>query len=391
MPLSPLSTDDLVLSALHSMRTLVGMEVAFVSQFKKGRRIFRYVEPLDNPVALHVGDSDPLEESYCHRIATGQLPELMHDARLLDATQDIAATLALPVGAHLSVPIRLSDGDVYGEFCCFSRTADPTLDARDVETMRCFADITAKFIDQQAREEQRRDELLSRHTAVLQAQRFSIVYQPIVHLDSGRIVGYEALTRFLDEPVRTPDVWFAEAAEVGLQQALERAVLTKALSQLERLPAPSYLSINASPETVLAGALQQALGDYPLERIVLELTEHTLVHDYPGIVEVLSPLRKRGLRLAVDDAGAGFASFRHIVELHPDIIKLDNSLIRQIDTHQGYRALADALIRFAHQTGSVVIAEGVETQAQRTILKSLQADEAQGYLLGRPAPIDTLV
>ncbi|MEW6561216.1 MAG: EAL domain-containing protein [Pseudomonadota bacterium] len=373
------------------MRTLVGMEVAFVSQFRRGRRIFRYVEPEDNPVALQVGDSDPLDESYCYRIATGKLPELMHDARLLDATQDIAATLALPVGAHLSVPIRLSNGDVYGEFCCFSRTADPTLDARDVETMRCFADITAKFIEHQAREEQRRDELLARHTEMLQAQRFSIVYQPIVHLVSGRVVGYEALTRFLAEPVRTPDVWFAEAAEIGLQQALESAVLAKALSQLARLPAATYLSINASPETVLAGALQQAVEDFPLERIVLELTEHALVHDYPGIEEALSPLRARGLRLAVDDAGAGFASFRHIVELRPDIIKLDNSLIRQIDMHQGYRALADALIHFAHQTGSVVIAEGVETQAQQTILKSLQADEAQGYLLGRPAPIETIV
>lgn len=379
----------MVLDALQSMRSIVGLEVAFVSQFKNGRRIFRYVDALEHTIALHVGDSDPLEDTYCHRVVTGQLPELIHDASQLAAARDLPVTTTLPVGAHLSVPIRLSDGHVYGTFCCFSRSAAPSLCERDVDMMRCFADITAKFIEAQVHAERHLETLLERHTEVLNAELFSIVYQPIAHLQTGQIAGYEALTRFLAEPRRTPDLWFEEAAQVGLQQRLELAVLAKALRNLARIPEGAYLSINASPATVLSGALDEVLADYPCERLVLEITEHAFVQDYADIMAALAPLRARGLRLAVDDAGAGFASFRHILELRPDIIKLDNSLIRQIDSNLGYRALAQALVRFAHQTGSMVIAEGVETETEWALLKALHVDKAQGYLLGRPAPIDT--
>ncbi len=382
------SADDLVLDALRSMRTLVHMEVAFISQFKHGRRIFRYVDPLGAVVPLRIGDSDPLEDSYCQRVVDGRLPELIQDAMQHAEARKLPATAAVPVGAHLSVPIRLSDGGIYGTFCCFSRTADFALSARDVETMRCFADITAKFIERQVAEENRREVLVARHTGVLNAERFAIVYQPIVRILDGQVTGYEALTRFLAEPVRTPDLWFDEAQEIGLQQTLELAVIDKALRSLSRLPEDAYISINASPATVLSGALDAALADHPCERLMLEVTEHSSVDDYARIVQVLAPLRRRGLRLAVDDAGAGFASFRHILELKPHVIKLDVSLIRQIDTDTGHRALAAALVRFAQETRSEVVAEGVESEAELAILRDLHVDKAQGYLLGRPAPIE---
>ncbi|MBW4048153.1 MAG: EAL domain-containing protein [Proteobacteria bacterium] len=385
------TADDMVLDALHSMRTLVGMEVAFISQFKDGRRIFRYVDPLGSDVPIHVGGSDALEDSYCQRVIDGRLPELIQDAMQLAEARKLPATAAVPVGAHLSVPIRLSDGGIYGTFCCFSRAANCALNARDIDTMRCFADITAKFIERQVAEEKRREVLLARHTAVLKAESFAIVYQPIVHIADSQVAGYEALTRFLAEPVRTPDVWFEEAAEIGLQQTLELAVIAKALHNLNRLPEDIYVSINASPATVLSGALDEALSGYPCERLMLEVTEHSSVNDYAQVVKVLKPLRRRGLRLAVDDAGAGFASFRHILELKPDVIKLDTSLIRQIDTDTGQRALAAALVRFAQETGSQVVAEGVETEAELAILRELSVDKVQGYLLGRPAPIETFL
>ena len=192
-------------------------------------------------------------------------------------------------------------------------------------------------------------------------------------------------------PVRTPDIWFEEAAEIGLQQTLELAVIAKALRNLSRLPEDTYISINASPTTVLSGTLGKALLRYPCDRLMLELTEHSSVNDYAQIVNVLEPLRQRGLQLAVDDAGAGFASFRHILELKPNVIKLDTSLIRQIDIDTGHRALAAALVRFAQETGSQVVAEGVETEAELAILRELGVDKAQGYLLGRPAPIEAFL
>jgi EAL domain-containing protein (putative c-di-GMP-specific phosphodiesterase class I) len=107
------------------------------------------------------------------------------------------------------------------------------------------------------------------------------------------------------------------------------------------------------------------------------------------VESVLRPLRSDGLRLAVDDAGAGYASFRHILKLAPDIIKLDMSLTRHIDTNRSCRALASALIRFAAETGSTVVAEGVETDAELHALRELGVVKMQGYLLGRPMTIES--
>lgn len=218
-----------------------------------------------------------------------------------------------------------------------------------------------------------------------------MVYQPIIRVDQHKVVGYEALARFSAEPVRSPDQWFNEAAEVGLQEELELAVIKKALQGLAHLPEDTYLSLNVSPETLLKGSVASVLEGYPFERLMLEVTEHVSVTDYSLIATVLVPMRQRGLRLAVDDAGAGFASFRHILKLQPDVIKLDVSLIRRIDTDTGCRAFTAAIVRFAEETGSQVVAEGVETDAELNALRKLKVNKAQGYLLGRPTPIEALL
>lgn len=137
----------------------------------------------------------------------------------------------------------------------------------------------------------------------------------------------------------------------------------------------------------MSGALERALQGAPLARLLLEVTEHSSIGDYGLLSEALAQLRKAGLRLAVDDAGSGYASFRHILKLRPDIIKLDQSLIRGIDHDPGSRALAAALITFARETGSCVIAEGVETEDELAALRVLGVGTAQGYLLGRPGSL----
>jgi EAL domain-containing protein (putative c-di-GMP-specific phosphodiesterase class I) len=129
---------------------------------------------------------------------------------------------------------------------------------------------------------------------------------------------------------------------------------------------------------------------YPLERLVLAVTEHTSIDDYVSIAAELAPLRREGLRLAIDYAGAGFASFRHIARLNPDVIKLDVSLVRAIDSDKKVRALAAALILFAEETGSNVISEGVETKAELAALCDLKLANVQGFLLGTPSRIDEL-
>ncbi|MBS1214000.1 MAG: diguanylate phosphodiesterase [Proteobacteria bacterium] len=384
------SSHEIIMETLHSVRTLLGMEVAFISEFTGGRRVFRYVDSQKGAVSLCVGAGDPLEESYCQRVVDGRLPELIRDATQIPEALTLPVTIALPVGAHLSVPIRFSDGHIYGTFCCFCTSPDSTLNDRDIRAMRLFAEVTGKLLEQQVSDEEARNELVTRLRDVLDAERFTIVYQPIIHVAQHKIVGYEALTRFSAEPVRTPDLWFNEAATVDLQEELELAAIKKALLGLARLPEDAYLSLNVSPATLLKGSVASVLQGYPFERLMLEVTEHASVSDYSPIATVLKPMRQRGLRLAVDDAGAGFASFRHILKLQPDVIKLDVSLIRKIDSDTGCRALAAALIRFAEEMGSKIVAEGVETDAELQALRELKVNKAQGYLLGRPAPIEAL-
>jgi EAL domain-containing protein (putative c-di-GMP-specific phosphodiesterase class I)/CheY-like chemotaxis protein len=217
---------------------------------------------------------------------------------------------------------------------------------------------------------------------------FSMVFQRIVDLRGGRIVGYEALARFAGEPSRPPDVWFREAAAVGLGLELERLAVCKALERLSSLAPELFLSVNASPELVTSAGFLTALEGAATERIVVEITEHAPVHDYARLARALDVLRDRGVRVAIDDAGAGFASLRHILELAPNFIKLDLSITRDICTRQASRSLAAALVTFAHGIDAMLIAEGVETTEQLGALDLLGVPLAQGYYLGRPESLD---
>lgn len=214
--------------------------------------------------------------------------------------------------------------------------------------------------------------------------------QPIVDLRSGGAVGVEALARFAHEPIRPPDVWFAEAAILGLGVELEMTALRVALRQLSRLPSGLYLSLNASVETIMSEEFQRSMQDVSAERIVLELTEHHEVHDYSLFEQAVRNLRSKGVRLAVDDAGSGYSSFRHILNLHPDIIKLDIGLIRGIDGDPARRALGSALLTFGLDAyNASIVAEGIETEGEFRTLQGLGCPFGQGYYLGRPGRLQT--
>ncbi|MBT9568242.1 MAG: EAL domain-containing protein [Thiobacillus sp.] len=373
-----------IVDILRAVRTHLGMDVAFVSEFSQGRRVFRFVDSAPDIHIVSVGASDPLDESYCQRIIDGRLPELITDATVLDAARELPATLELPVGAHLSVPIRLRDGRIYGTFCCFSFLPDHTLNERDLNMMRVFADLTVEKIENAIEKERAISSVQDRINTVLGSDLLTVVYQPIYSLALKKVTGYEALSRFSSEPYRAPDIWFSEALQVGLGCQLESRALALALAGLSELRAGEYLSLNVSPGFILNNDLQDVLDGSPLERIVLEVTEHVSIDDYLGLAERIGPLRRKGMRLAVDDAGAGYASFRHVLSLEPDLIKLDASIIRDIDTDFSRRALAIAFISFAQTTGAEIIAEGVETEAQFTTLQQLGVDRIQGNFIGEP-------
>lgn len=374
--------------SLGAIRTHLDMDVAFISEFTQDRRFFRYVDSADQEAVIRVGDSDPLEESYCQRVVDGRLPELMVDACLNAEALTLPAAQALPVRSHLSVPIRFKSGHLFGTLCCFSGTADHSLTRRDLAMLRVVSDMVADQLEADMLERDARDEQHQRIARALAPGGMRTVFQPIFSLGPQRVIGMEALTRFPIDPPRSPDQWFNEAAALGRGVEFELHAIECALQQLARLPPGIYLSVNASPNTVVHPDLGRVLARVPLERVVLEVTEHEEVEQYAEIASVVRPLRRAGLRVAVDDAGAGYACFKHILNLAPDIIKLDVSITRGIDADFSRQALAAALVRFAQSTDGTLVAEGTETVAEIETLRQLGVAYAQGYALARPMPLD---
>lgn len=233
--------------------------------------------------------------------------------------------------------------------------------------------------------EELREERADLIRAMIADREWETHFQPIVDLRSGNAIGTEALSRFADGSARAPDEWFAEAAEVGLGIDLEVAALDSALEQLPQLPSGLYLSLNASVETIMSDDFESRLDDVPAERIVLELTEHTEVSDYANFAQGLETLRSQGVRLAVDDTGAGFSSLQHVLNLRPDIIKLDVGLTRGIDRDPARRALGRALLTFGLDAyDASIVAEGIETEGELEVLRALGCPCGQGFYLGRP-------
>jgi EAL domain-containing protein (putative c-di-GMP-specific phosphodiesterase class I) len=386
-PVRPSVGTEAVDKVLRAIRNHLDMDVAFVAEFRTNERIFRHVDARDR-TPISSGDAAPLEQGYCKRVVDGQLPELIPDTARVDAAMALPETHAIPIGAHLSVPITLSDGRVFGTFCCFSFAADPSLGERDRKMMQVFAALLADQIEQDIEQQHLRDERKRRIAAALETGQPSIVYQPIYDLASQHLAGLEGLSRFQLDPRRPPDAWFAEAGEVSMGMDLEIAAIRSALNALPSLPPNVYLALNCSPQTLASGRVHELLQTAEVRRLVLEITEHHDIHDYPALLKSLAPLRAVGLRVAIDDAGAGYASMRHVLNVQPELIKLDISLTRDIDTDPKRRALASALIAFARETDARIVAEGVETGAELETLRQLGASSAQGYFLAAPMPLD---
>ncbi len=213
-----------------------------------------------------------------------------------------------------------------------------------------------------------------------------VVYQPIFHLASMNQVGVEALSRFPDSAAIGVEQWFSDALEVDLAVDLDLAIVARAVSDLPTLPG-GYLSVNLSPVTAVSGQFAAFADTLPLAQLVVEITEHQAVADYHALATALRPWRTAGLRIAVDDVGAGYASMRHILTLSPDIIKIDRSLVASIDCDHGREALIVGLVAFARETGACVVAEGIETAEELAALQRMSVGFGQGYRLGVPAPL----
>ncbi len=211
-------------------------------------------------------------------------------------------------------------------------------------------------------------------------------FQPIVDARTSSVIGVEGLSRFVEDPGAAPDVWFAEAAAVGLGTALELHAVRTAFAAAKQLPCHLYVSVNLSPAACLDPSLFDVITASGIDprRLIVEVTEHSRVADYDPLTAALTALRAHGIRIAVDDAGAGFSSGQHILRIKPDVIKLDRGIITAIDTEPGQRALAAGLTAFAEHIGARVTAEGVETLGEARCVRELGIHSVQGYFYGRP-------
>jgi diguanylate cyclase (GGDEF)-like protein len=222
---------------------------------------------------------------------------------------------------------------------------------------------------------------------LIAGENLTIVVQPIIHLASGRAHAFEALARFESGATSSPLHWFALAEEFGLRPELELACLEAALSLLEELPEDALLSVNLSGSLLLDPRTLGLLAE-PLDvsRLIVELTENTLVEDTPELHLAVEGLRRRGAQLAVDDMGAGYSGLRQITTVEARYLKLDRSLITGIDSSPGRQALVAALVGYAERIGGALVAEGIETEPELAAVRQLGVPLVQGYLLGRPAP-----
>ena len=366
---------------LQTARKSLRLSVAFLSRLDGTTQ---HLEVVDSsiPFLFQEGYQQRQEVTLCQAILDRKLPPVIPDVTAFPEAMKLPAARMPRLRSYVSVPVVLSDGTLYGTFCAAGLSTDKDLSKRDRALMDVLASAASVIIEPEVRAQERRAEIEDRLEPVIAGGGPVIVLQPIVDLATGARVGAEALSRFPAAWGKTPDVCFAEAHSIGRGHELELLALDRAADLLPRVD--GYVAMNVSPATLLRPECAELLDRLPLDRVLLELSEHDPVEDYPALTATLAPFRNRGMRLAIDDVGAGFSSLRHIVVTSPDVIKIDRSLVSGLDADAVLTTLVRSLVDFGRSIRARVVAEGVETAAEAAALRALGVDHGQGWYHGRP-------
>lgn len=376
--------EDLVRRLLDVARTRTDTEMTWVSRFRGDRIELVLIAGTLGGVPVDEGTSFPYADSLCARVLDGRLANAVGDTWADADTRELFPTLRMGIRSYVGAPVKAPNGAVTGMLCAVS-TEPRTIDDREQEFLQMLADTTSDLLRDVPIVGDDRRQIRDRVGRVINHKMLRTVFQPIVDLEHSRVVGFEALSRFPSDPAR-PDQWFADATAVGLGVALEVHAARTAIDAIPELPADTYLSVNLSPAALMSVDAEELLPAEPT-RLVIELTEHARVGDYQELRTAVKQLRAEGVRIAVDDAGAGFASFRHILELEPDIVKVDLSISQGIADDPARQALVGGMAELAHQSGATLVAEGVEDPRDLDRLSILGVSVFQGYLFGRPSPL----
>ena len=375
------SPADTVQRVLSLARTYLRMDVAWLAEVRGDEQVLTHVEAADAAGSPAVGSASAIVDAYCMRVLGGRMPAVVPDSAADPVASRLAVTQELGIGSYVGVPVRTPDGSLRGMLCCISGAAQPELTVADLRVLEMLAGILGELAGNDARAAALETVRLRTNDAIDGHGR-SLALQPIVDVPTGIATGVEALTRF--ESDQAAEEWFAQAEPVGLRIQLELAAARTALAALDRPGHAGYLSLNLSARGDPLGGVPAAHGrDRPC---VPGRRDHRARRGR-GLrrpVAALRPYRDAGLRLAVDDAGAGYASLRHILKLRPDYIKIDLSLVRDIHLDPARQALVTSLVSFARTVDAVLVAEGVEQQAELDMLVALGVRQMQGYLLCAP-------
>lgn len=371
---------------LRTAKEALGLSLTFLSRLDG---VTQHLEVVESSIPFfRDGQTQPQETSFCQAILNGELPPVIPDVAKLPEAKRLPAARFPRIRSYVSVPVTLSDGTLYGTFCAAGFRADRELQRRDQALMEVLARAAATVIEPGIMERRRADAIRARLTSVLTEGGPTVLLQPIVSLEDGHRVGAEALSRFPAEWGAPPDQVFADAASVGAGLDLELVAFRAAVSYLWTVP--GYIAVNLSPATLVSPRCLELLADLPADRILVELSEHDPVEDYDVLADAIRPLRERGVRLAIDDVGAGYSSLRHIVITAPDVIKLDRTIVASAATDQVLRTLVRSLTEFGHEAGAVVVAEGIETAEDAAVLRDAGVDYGQGWWFAKAGPAEHL-
>ncbi len=363
-------------------------------------------------VASLLGLVLPAEDTFQGRaIATGQ-PQVSHETSTDMSLTPQVREIGNRLGIHSLVVIPLMhNGAAVGALSVTATEANRFNDA-DILAITSISEFVSALIDSHAElsrllddllgdprtpnadtaarflasvllpEALRQDHLHDQLDAVLATPSELLpVFQPIIDLATGETLGFEGLSRFPAQPEPNPARWFDTARQLGRSYPLELLALRRILSDARTIPNDCFIAVNLSPLTVLDPTVQEILTSAE-HRLVVEITEH---EPFPeDFAARLKPLRDKGIRLAIDDAGAGFASFTQLLRLRPDMIKIDGELTADIENDPVKRALATSIVQLAGELGSATIAEAIENPEQMRALQALGIQCGQGFLLGQP-------
>lgn len=377
---------------LRVMRECLALDVAFISEFVRGQRVFIEVDKLESIETCNLGDSDPLEESYCQRIVDESIENIIYDAQNHPVTGSLKITEKLNIGSYIGVPLKLSSGVVYGTFCGFRREKADDLGPRDVRFLTALSAVVGQLLETRIKKVNKQRSYRKRICDLIDKQRYEVHFQAIYRLDSdNEIIGFEALSRFHLNPYRPPNEVFRMADKANLGEKLELLMVAEALKVAKPIAEDFHINLNVSPEHIVSGRLEKTLADFNLSHVHIEVSEHAPIDDYQSFRDAFGPLKERGAKLVIDDIGSGYSSFQHIINLKADIIKLDRTLVKDIDKDRRKYLLAKALASFAEAIHIGIVAEGIETEQELKVLQSVGIYHLQGFLLARPVPLEKIV